>query len=266
MSDLPTPLVFVDAPAAPTHVNALPYGPSGAGKSTLAATAPGPILWINLEGPNALAYARRVAKERGTEIREVAIEHKQDPRPTIRGVIEYVRANPDVQTVVVDTIGKLRDALTFAIGGNKPSLPQWGEIGNTLADMIRILRDLPVNLIVIAHEEIKDSDDGDRIVRPMIGGATTEKVIADMDIVAYMGVSRDDEGQIRYLAQFVENRGRRAKDRSGGLGQVRGSDFADWLAAYRDALGATDDSDLPFTAQESLDDAIVAGAVQTEAA
>ena len=255
MSEIPTGLVFAPDPGPPTHVNALPYGPSGCGKSTLAATAPGPILWVNLEGPGALSFARKVAASRGTEIREVRIAHDQDPRGPMRAVMEHLRREGrDEQTVVVDTLGKLRDGLARAIGGQKPSLPQWGEVGRMMEETVRFFRDMPINFVAIAHEEIKD-DEGTLLIRPQIGGATTEKVVADMDVVAYLGVKRTDEG-VRYLAQFVESGGRRAKDRSGGLGTVMDSDFGAWLAAYRAAL-APDDSDLP-EGLRSEDEAVAA--------
>lgn len=256
MSDIPTPLTFADPPPAASTVNALAYGPSGCGKSTLAATAPGPIVWLNLEGAGALAYARKTAAERGTEIRELRIVHKQDPRPVLRSMIEYLRGTPEVQTVVIDTIGKLRESVAHAIGGVQPSQPQWGQIARVIEDTVRLLRDMDLNVLILAHEEINDSDQGDRIVRPLIGGKTTEKVVADLDLVAYMGVTRDENG-VRYLAQFVEDRGRRAKDRSGGLGVIRPADFSDWLDAYRAALASPDDkSDLPFTDEvEPVEDA-----------
>jgi hypothetical protein len=90
------------------------WGQPKSGKSTAAATAPGPILWVNAEGPGALGYARKTAKERGTEILEVVVDKKRQrnaarargglpPRPR--------RRRPAAQTVVVDTLAKVRDAL-----------------------------------------------------------------------------------------------------------------------------------------------------------
>jgi hypothetical protein len=248
MSDLST-FVFSQAPPVPKHLNVLAYGPSGCGKSTLAATAPGPILWLNAEGGNALAFARMTAAKRGTEIREVLIPHGVDPRNALRDTVKYLRSDEgaDVQTVVIDTMGKIRDGLAQSIGGKQPTLQQWGDIGKVLTETTRLLRDMPVNFVVIAHEEIKDGDDGgDRIIRPQIGGATTEKVVADMDVVAYLGVRRTESG-VEYLAQFVESRGRRAKDRSGGLGVSRPCDLSEWIAAYRAALMPADEPDVPFT-------------------
>lgn len=243
MSDLESGLAFVEAPAAPEHLNVLLYGQPGSGKSTAAASAPGPILWVNADGPNALAYARKVARASKTSIFEVRIEPGQDARSVLREVMVHVkeRKTPEVQTVVLDPIGKIRDALIAQIvqQGSKNSLQQFGEVSKLLGDFIRFLRDQPVNLIILAHEDIQDADAGDRVVRPMIGGQLTEKVPADMDVMAYCAVVRDDDS-VRYMGQLVEGRGRRAKDRSGGLGTVRELNVSEWITTFRAALEADD--------------------------
>jgi len=247
VSDIPAALFFEAPPPTPDTFNVVAYGPSGAGKSTLAATAPGPILWVNFDGPGALAFPRTVAAARGTEIRELAIPRHEDPRPILRSAYQYLRGEDgaDVQTVVIDPLGKLRDHLQRAIaGGDQPTFPQWGEIGRIIEDFVGSLRDLPVNVILVCHEDISDSDDGDRVVRPLIGGKTTEKVLSEMDVVAYVNVRHGDDAP-EYLAQFVETRGRRAKDRSGGLGLSRSCDVSEWLAVYRQALEVRDD-DVPI--------------------
>lgn len=239
-------LTFVPAPAAPESFNACIYGPSGSGKSTAAATAPGPILWVNLEGPGALAHARKTAAARGTEIHEVRLGHTDDPRVTLRQVVQHLQsgAEPRCRTLVVDTIGKVRDQLAAAIGGNHPQLQHWGQVAREIDDFIRAARDLPQNLVLIAHEEIKDGDGDVRITRPMIGGASTEKVIAEMDVVGYAGRLESEDG-VRYVAQLVQRNGRRAKDRSDGLGTVRDLDLTEWLGAFRAAL-TPDESDVPI--------------------
>jgi hypothetical protein len=97
--------------------------------------------------------------------------------------------------------------------------------------------------VILCHEDVADVE-GDRIVRPLIGGALTEQIPAEVDVMAYTGVVRDED-RVRYLGQLVEGRGRRAKDRSGGLGDVRDLDLTDWLSAYRAAL-TPDGSDVPW--------------------
>lgn len=245
--ELGTTLVFVDEPAAPEYLNILLYGPPGSGKSTAAATAPGPILWVNADGPNALAYARKTARAEKKAIFEVRVKPGQDVRQTLRDVLEHVKEHkpPEVRTVVVDPFGRVREALIGQIvqQSAKNTLQQYGEVAKVLRDFVRFLRDQPINLVILAHEDVEDAD-GDRIVRPLIGGALTETVPADMDVMAYCSPYRGDDKTVEYLGQLVEGRGRRAKDRSGGLGSVRPLDLTEWIAAYRAALG----DDVPWEA------------------
>lgn len=258
MSDVVSPLLFAAAPPAPDTVNLLAYGPPGSGKTTFAATAPGPVLVVNAEGPGALSYARKTAAERGTEIHEVRLDPLVPVRNTLLQVVQHLRsgADPVPRTVVVDTLGKVRDMLVDQIveKGTRNSLPQYGQVADILGKFVGVLRDLPVNVVLIAHEDVADGDQGDRIVRPLIGGQLTEKIPGEVDVVAYCGAVRDDSaGTVRYVGQLVEGRGRRAKDRSGGLGTSRDLDLSEWLEAYRAAL-TPDDTDLPFALTEAGDE------------
>lgn len=233
-------LLFEEPKTAPETINALLYGETGAGKSTAAATAPGPILWINAEGPGAIAYPRKIAAARGTQIFEARVIRGVSPRSMLKQVIEHVRddkEDPKVQTVVVDTVAKVRDALIrdMVVPGAKNTIQQFGEVAKVLEEFVGYMRDLPVNLVLICHEEISDVD-GERIVQPLIGGTLSQKIPADMDVVAYCGVHKDDNNEIQYLGQLMAGRGRRAKDRSGGLGQVRPLDLTEWLGVYSAAL------------------------------
>ena len=247
-TDIPAGLVFAEEPDPPRWLNYLLYGPVGAGKSSAAATAPGPVLWLNAEGPNALAYPRKVARERGAAIYEVRFEMDVDPRPQLREIVKHLRAGADPvpATVALDTLGRLRELLIAAIvvPGAKNSLQQFGEVAKALRWFVGCLRDLPVNTVLIAHESIEDAE-GERIVRPLIGGALTEYIPSEADVVAYCHAHRDGDA-VQYLGQLVEGRGRRCKDRSGGLGVVRPLDLTEWLQAFRAALAANE-TDLPFS-------------------
>ena len=225
----------------PSTVNVLLYGPAGAGKSTAAASAPGPVMFINLEGPNALHYARKTAREAETEVLEVRVDWGEDPRAYFRE--SFVAAKErGVNTIVIDTLGKLRDGIAFNIGGESPSLPQWGQVGKAMTTILRELRDSDMNTVLICHERVLDSDTGDRIVEPLVGGKTTTEAMAEVDVIAYCGAVRDENGT-RYLAQLVESKGRRAKDRSGALGDVVELNLTDLIASY---LASFIDDSLPF--------------------
>lgn len=251
-SDIPLGLQFVQEPPAPKHLNMVLYGPTGGGKSTAAATAPGPILWLNADGPNALAFARKTARKTNKPIFEVRVEPGQDVRQVLRDVIKHVKGDtvPRVETVVVDTIGKVREGLIgqLVVPGSRNSMQQFGEVAKALGGFVRVMRDLPVNLIILAHEDIAD-EDGERIVRPQIGGVLTETIPGEADIVAYCVAHREDDG-IRYLGQLVEGRGRRAKDRSGGLGTIRPLDLTEWISAFQAALT----EELPWNEPEPDDE------------
>jgi hypothetical protein len=151
-----------------------------------------------------------------------------------------------VNTIVIDTLGKLRDGIAFSIGGESPSLPQWGQVGKAMTTILRELRDSDMNTVLICHERVLDSDTGDRIVEPLVGGKTTTEAMAEVDVIAYCGAVRDENGT-RYLAQLVESKGRRAKDRSGALGDVVELNLTDLIASY---LASFIDDSLPFEEKE----------------
>lgn len=243
--------LFDDPPAlGPEHFNVLLYGPPGTGKTTAAATAPGPIVWINLEGTGAMAYARRVAAERGTDLLEMQLRPDEDPRERLRQAVAYAQTN-DVGTIVIDTWGKVRGQLAQAIGGDSPSLPEWGMIGKELRTILQTLRDLPLNVVLICHEQITE-DEGAVLIQPEIGGRSTSEAMAEVDIVAYTGI-KDDEGERIYMARLVDGNGRRAKDRSGALGTHRELDLTEWLGTFTEAL-STDLSDIPFLDTDNDED------------
>ncbi len=121
-----TATLFDDPPIyGPETINVLLYGPAGAGKTTAAATAPGPIVWVNLEGSGAMSYARRLAEQRNTVIHEIQMQAREDPRIRLREAVEYIQSN-EVGTLVIDTIGKVREQIVLTVGGESPTMADWG--------------------------------------------------------------------------------------------------------------------------------------------
>jgi hypothetical protein len=243
---------------APDTFNVLLFGAPKSGKSTAAATAPGPIMWLNCEGAGALGFARKVAAERGNQILEVAMADGKNGRqisPMLHMVMDHLRQHPEIRSVVVDTIGKVREALAHELvqQGSPKSIQQWGKVNDILTGFVRGLRDLPVNVVFLAHLDQVDDAEAGRSVRPLIGGKATEVVPGEVDVVAFTSPHQVD-GQVRYVGQLVDGNGRTGLgDRSGGIrGELtyRELDLTEWLARYREALTPQDD---PFTPEASAE-------------
>lgn len=236
MSDLTPATMLFETDDADRGTNILLYGPPGTGKSVAACSAPGPILIVNAEGPGGLRFARR--HHHATEIRSVQMRG----RATLDDVARHLRRpDRDEQTVVIDTIGEVYEALLIEMGGvGGPTLQQYGDAARIIERFIRYLRDLPIVVVLIAHERlVEDGQTGEVTRGPVTGGnKLPAKVMAMMDVVAYTGVvTGDADTPDRWVGQVVAAAGRQCKDRSGRLGRHRDLDLTEWLRV----MAATDD-------------------------
>ena len=234
-------LRFVDPTKNPASLNVMLYGAPGGGKTTGALSAPGPVLYLNAEGSNAAMFARRFHV--GTEIREVEVADGG----ALNEALLYLREGNGIQTVVVDSIGAIFQAvLEGYTGGGKPTLPQYGDTTTAIERFCRALRDLHVNVVLIAHElSVKDDASGEIERLPYTGTSNPAlgiKLMAQADVVGYAGrIEADDtHDEPRYVAQLIPAGGRRGKDRTGLLGEFPELDLTAWLDQYsRATLPAT---------------------------
>jgi hypothetical protein len=233
-------LQLVPPPESVTTQNILLYGPGGSGKSVAACSAPGPVLVLNAEGPNALRMARA---KYGAKVHEIEFTGARTLDEAFVHVRDGGGADPE-RTLVVDTLGEVYRVLVEEVGGDRPTLQQYGDINTKLARFVRSIRDLDINVVLLAHEQVDDAA-GEITRRPATGGRKLpEQVVAQMDIVAYTGVILATETEPeRYVGQVVEVNGRRAKDRSKSLGTFRDLDLSEWIATACRVMNApaTDD-------------------------
>ena len=109
---------------------------------------------------------------------------------------EIAQSYPDVQTIVIDTVGKMLDYMSEYITRNNPrmkkadgslSLQGYGLRKQMFIDFIRKTGVIGKNVIFIAHE--KEEKRGEEVVkRPEIGGSSANDLIKELDLVGYMSM------------------------------------------------------------------------------
>ena len=151
----------VAAADIPQNITALFYGRSGTGKTTLAGSFPPDVLLLDF-------------KERGTDsirdipgVRVLFIDDWDSLQDTFWSL---ETGEHSYQTVVLDTISGMQDlAIADAKikGGKSADSPTtqkiWGDVSNSMKEIIFQFRDLPMNVIFLAHERVKESDSEDEL-------------------------------------------------------------------------------------------------------
>lgn len=237
-----TPLSFEKPELSQDVWNVCLYGPTGNGKTVGACSAPGPICLVNAEGADRSRKAHAIY---GDKVKEVKLD-KTNASSVLTEVYLSAREG-EFKTYVFDTAGEIYQALLDeASNSGKISLPMRGDAVEMLERYYRSMRDLPVNVVIVAQEQIEDQDE--EIVRiPQVGPQKprlSAKVQEFVSILAYVGViPAEGDKPTRYVGQLIEAAGRKAKDSSGGLGDFRDIDLTEWFATATAAMAAKAEPD-----------------------
>jgi hypothetical protein len=193
-----------------------------------AATAPGPILYVNADRPNATRFAHAHSPEKIKEVKVTGLQTLADV------VLEVQKEDSPYRSVVVDPIGELYRIVIEDISGRaiRPKIQEYGDTGTHLERFCRALCDLPLNVVLVLHEiATKDEESGHFERLPYTGTNSTAfaaKLMAMVDVIGYTGVVEGEEGsEPKYLAQLVNGGGRRGGDRF-GLGSYRELNLKEW--------------------------------------
>lgn len=241
---------FIEPSKAPPTLNILLYGPGGTGKTVNACSSPGPILAANAEGEGALRFARGL--HGNDKIREIDVTGAN----VLDEIYVYLKEGKGGEkTLILDSLGEIYQRLIDELAGTgRASLQNYGDINTKIERFIRAVRDLPINVVLIAHEQI-DDEGGVVTRRPATGGKKLpEKIVAAVDVVAYCGVvPATDDAPTHWVGQLIEAGGRRAKDRTGALGDFRDLDLTEWIETGTAAMTARTPS--VATADEGVESA-----------
>jgi phage nucleotide-binding protein len=219
---------FVPPPENPT-CNVLLYGGPKTGKTTGAASAPGPVLLVNTDLPNATMFARRQHRN----VQELSYEGFQS-------MVEIAnlanKGDLKFRTVVIDTVADQYRLLLDELSKRavSPTLPTYQAVSVHLERFWRSLCEAPTNVVFVAHDmPVKDDATGEIERLPATGTtnpALGRKLMGMVDVVGYTGVAVEEDSEPRYMAQLINAAGRRGGDRFNVLGTSRELDLTEWFA------------------------------------
>jgi len=163
-------------------IRVLLYGEAGIGKTTFALSAPNAVLFDFDGGVQRINLQHRVPT--------LQVHSWDDIAPAL----DEIRSNPAIESIVIDTAGKMLDYMDEAIkksdsrlGKRDGSLTMQG-FGVRKRMFIDFLKQVSVmgrNVIFVAHEREEKQNEVVK-KRPEIGGSSAGDLIKEMDLVGYM--------------------------------------------------------------------------------
>jgi hypothetical protein len=242
-------LAFVEQSVQAQRFSLLLYGAEGARKSTVACSAPGPIFYLNADRKDGIRFARRLYDDK--DIREVRLTGLD----TLHAAIFYVQEHPEVQTVVLDTVGRTFDLVLRSVAADdkNATFPEIGKAQTEIERFVETILEEDVNLILVAHDmtvETKGTEGAGTLMReqmPMCGTSKpgfTRKLMRIVSVVGYCGVAGDGD-QRHAQVQLIEAADRRAKDGTGALAGddgFRDADLSEWASAITEFYGKQEES------------------------
>jgi hypothetical protein len=226
------------APSTTQRFSTILYGPEGSRKSTAACSAPGPILYLNGDRRDGIRFARSIYP--GKDIRETRVTGLS----TLYETVFYVQEHPEIETVVIDTVGRVFDLVLrdHARDNKRATQPEIGEVQTHIERFVEALIDEDVNVVLVAHDmtvDVEGSEHDGTLLRqrmPMCGTSKPSfprKLMRLVAVVGFCGVMGEGADR-RGVAQLIEAGGRRCKDGTGALAGVEGFrdlDLTEWAQA-----------------------------------
>ena len=164
-------------------LSVLIYGQPGIGKTTLGVSAPNAVLFDYDGGVQRINGAHQVATLQPTSWED-----------TNTALQEIANEMPEVQTIVIDTVGKMLDYMSayiirndakMAMRDGSLSLKGYGVRKQMFVNFIKQLALMGKNVVFIAHER-EERRGEETFKRPEIGGSSANDLIKELDLVGYM--------------------------------------------------------------------------------
>lgn len=197
---MPPSLISLSQAAPLARVSMVLWGEAGCGKTFFAATAPGKILLINIDpdGYQSLPKDDRIMLlDISNEPNSYVVEQAKTSDPF--GIKTILKENPDISTVVVDSVTKFADRATqHAIGkapGSTFENPGPSAYGyrnrftlQLVSNILIATGSLTKHVIFICHEDVPKLDDKGAVVSItlLLGGSLPQEVPLQISEVWHM--------------------------------------------------------------------------------
>ena len=164
-------------------LSVLIYGQPGIGKTTFGVSAPNAVLFDYDNGVQRINGAHQVPTLQPTSWEDTNL-----------ALQELETEMPEIQTIVIDTVGKMLDYMTSYIIKNDPkmamrdgslSLKGYGVRKQMFINLLKRLSVMGKNVIFIAHER-EERRGEETFKRPEIGGSSANDLIKELDLVGYV--------------------------------------------------------------------------------
>lgn len=194
------------------------YGRGGVGKTTFAATAPKPLI-IDFEN------GTKFLGERGLDVDVIRMAEWF----TEADIHQLDVLLPKYDTIILDPIGEAMEKLIsshsldgkkFRQGDGSLSMAGWGEAKKRMKGLVKWLRDSGKNVILVAH--VAEGKDEERTTyRIQIPTKLSDELPTMVDIISYMGVRKDADGNKQVVLYTPAQGGNYdSKDRTGRLPEI----------------------------------------------
>lgn len=174
----------------PRNVKVMIYGQAGMGKTTLALSAPKPVLFDFDNGVNRLNinHTESIGIVQFNNWSEV-----HDILTTQAGELA------EFNTIVVDTIGKMMDAIiSHRCNGGQPRLNDWSFINNEFKWFTNAVVSLGKHVVFVAHRDTRVDADSTVFI-PALREKSYNSIVTDLDLLGYVEMKNENGRQVRSI-------------------------------------------------------------------
>jgi len=216
-----------------THINLMVYAQSGSGKTYAVRTLPKPIIISTEKGLLSLA---------DIDLPYIEVNNFDDLADAYKWLSESDEAD-QYETIALDSISDIAEVVLAAEKSKVKDMRQaYGQLQDTMSNLVRSFRDLPKHVYMTAKAEKTQDENGKLLWSPsMPGNKLAQSLPYFFDEVLALRVEKDEDGNIMRMLQCASDGQWVAKDRSGVLSDFREVDLGSIIDDIRSGNKAKED-------------------------